>query len=149
MLLEARNLSGNSVENISFQLHRGEILGFAGLVGSGRSETMEAQARANGVSATHPDPAMMPESQYLGVPVDKAPEALLKKAYPATYANEAMAPLLVQHGTADHLVPWAQSEELVRDIRARGFSHKVNYVPLEGADHEDKRFTGKENMESR
>ena len=41
VLLEARNLSGNSVENISFQLHRGEILGFAGLVGSGRSETME------------------------------------------------------------------------------------------------------------
>ena len=112
-----------------------------------RFETMESQARANGVSATHPDPAMMPESQYLGVPLDKAPEALLKKAYPATYASEAMAPLLVQHGTADHLVPWAQSEELVRDICARGFEHKVKYVPLEGADHEDKRFTGKENMD--
>lgn len=41
VILEARNLTGNSVENISFQLHRGEILGFAGLVGSGRSETME------------------------------------------------------------------------------------------------------------
>ena len=41
VVLEARNLTGNSVENISFQLHRGEILGFAGLVGSGRSETME------------------------------------------------------------------------------------------------------------
>lgn len=41
VLLEARNLTGNSVEDISFQLHRGEILGFAGLVGSGRSETME------------------------------------------------------------------------------------------------------------
>ena len=41
VILEARNLTGNSVENISFQLHKGEILGFAGLVGSGRSETME------------------------------------------------------------------------------------------------------------
>ena len=41
VLLEAKNLTGNSVENISFQLHKGEILGFAGLVGSGRSETME------------------------------------------------------------------------------------------------------------
>ena len=41
VILEARNLTGNSVENISFQLHRGEVLGFAGLVGSGRSETME------------------------------------------------------------------------------------------------------------
>ena len=46
VILEARNLTGNSVENISFQLHRGEILGFAGLVGSGRSETMELIAGA-------------------------------------------------------------------------------------------------------
>ena len=41
VILEAQDLTGNSVEHISFQLHRGEILGFAGLVGSGRSETME------------------------------------------------------------------------------------------------------------
>ncbi len=41
VILEAKNLTGNSVEDISFQLHRGEVLGFAGLVGSGRSETME------------------------------------------------------------------------------------------------------------
>ena len=41
VILEAQNLTGNSVENISFRLHRGEVLGFAGLVGSGRSETME------------------------------------------------------------------------------------------------------------
>ncbi|MGM9618229.1 MAG: alpha/beta hydrolase fold domain-containing protein [Oscillospiraceae bacterium] len=112
-----------------------------------RFETMEAQARANGVSETHPDPGMMPESKYLGVPLDKAPAALLASAYPGTYAGEAMAPLLVQHGTADHLVPWAQSEEFVRDLRERGFAHKVEYVPLAGADHEDKRFTDKDNMD--
>lgn len=41
VILETKNLTGNSVENISFKLHKGEILGFAGLVGSGRSETME------------------------------------------------------------------------------------------------------------
>jgi ribose transport system ATP-binding protein len=39
--LRAENLSGNSVENISFKLRRGEILGIAGLVGSGRSETAQ------------------------------------------------------------------------------------------------------------
>ena len=41
VVLETRNLTGNSVENISFQLHRGEILGFAGLVGCGRTETAQ------------------------------------------------------------------------------------------------------------
>lgn len=41
VVLEARDLTGNSVENISFTLHRGEILGFAGLVGCGRTETAQ------------------------------------------------------------------------------------------------------------
>ena len=41
VILEAEGLSGNSVEDISFQLRRGEILGFAGLVGSGRTETAQ------------------------------------------------------------------------------------------------------------
>lgn len=41
VVLEARNLTGNSVESISFTLHRGEILGFAGLVGCGRTETAQ------------------------------------------------------------------------------------------------------------
>ena len=42
-VLEVRNLnSGSMVKDVSFQLHRGEILGFAGLVGAGRTETMRA-----------------------------------------------------------------------------------------------------------
>lgn len=40
VVLDVQNVSGNGVKNISFQLHKGEILGFAGLVGSGRTELM-------------------------------------------------------------------------------------------------------------
>ncbi|WP_261305000.1 sugar ABC transporter ATP-binding protein [Paenibacillus andongensis] len=39
--LRVEHLSGNGVENINFSLHKGEILGFAGLVGAGRSELMQ------------------------------------------------------------------------------------------------------------
>ncbi len=38
VVLEVKNLSGNGDKNISFALHKGEILGVAGLVGSGRTE---------------------------------------------------------------------------------------------------------------
>ena len=41
VVLEAKNLSGNGVKDISFQLRKGEILGFGGLVGAGRTELCE------------------------------------------------------------------------------------------------------------
>jgi len=39
-LFEARNVYGNGAKGISFTLRRGEILGIAGMAGSGRSELM-------------------------------------------------------------------------------------------------------------
>ena len=33
-------LSGREVRDVTFDLHKGEVLGFSGLVGSGRSEAM-------------------------------------------------------------------------------------------------------------
>jgi len=39
-LIKVENLSGDGFENIGFTLKKGEILGFAGLVGAGRSEVM-------------------------------------------------------------------------------------------------------------
>ena len=43
VILEVKNLTRRGkYKDISFQLHRGEILGFAGLVGAGRSEVMRA-----------------------------------------------------------------------------------------------------------
>lgn len=38
VLLEVRNLKGGAVKSVSFQLHRGEILGITGLVGAGKTD---------------------------------------------------------------------------------------------------------------
>jgi ribose transport system ATP-binding protein len=41
IIFEVKNITGNGVKNISFNLRRGEILGIAGMAGSGRSELMD------------------------------------------------------------------------------------------------------------
>ena len=41
VIFEARNVTGNGTKNVSLKLKRGEILGFAGMAGSGRSELMK------------------------------------------------------------------------------------------------------------
>lgn len=41
LLLEVENLSGSGVQNVSFKLHKGEILGVSGLMGAGRTELMK------------------------------------------------------------------------------------------------------------
>ena len=41
IILEVENLNGERFRNISFKLKKGEILGFSGLIGAGRSELMQ------------------------------------------------------------------------------------------------------------
>lgn len=41
VLLDVKNLCGNGLTDITFQIMRGEVLGFAGLIGSGRTELAE------------------------------------------------------------------------------------------------------------
>lgn len=41
IVLEAQGISGDILKNVSFKVARGEILGFSGLIGAGRSELME------------------------------------------------------------------------------------------------------------
>ncbi|MDR0719001.1 MAG: sugar ABC transporter ATP-binding protein [Treponema sp.] len=42
VIFRAENLRGDNVRNVSFEVRAGEIVGFAGLVGAGRTETMRA-----------------------------------------------------------------------------------------------------------
>ena len=62
VLLEVRHLNrGQAIRDVSFQLRRGEILGFAGLVGAGRTEVARAvfgaDQRSSGEILVHGKPA--------------------------------------------------------------------------------------------
>src|SRR5690606_16039854 len=51
VLLKVNNICSDRVKNISFTLHRGEILGFAGLMGAGRTEIAHAIAGMEKITA--------------------------------------------------------------------------------------------------
>ncbi|MCL1835384.1 MAG: sugar ABC transporter ATP-binding protein [Oscillospiraceae bacterium] len=61
VLLEVKNLETDYVHDVSFELRRGEVLGFAGLVGAGRTEVMRAVFGA--------DPIISGEIKLEGKPV--------------------------------------------------------------------------------
>lgn len=52
-LLEVENINTNKLKNISFTLHKGEILGLVGLVGAGRTEIVRAIVGADKAKGHH------------------------------------------------------------------------------------------------
>ncbi len=107
---------------------------------------MDEQARANGVSFADHDEPRSAESSYMGGALPELSDEWLAQADPTTYINEAMAPMLVEHGCMDRLVPFAQSVNFVNAIYQKLGPGRVEFVPLPNADHEDKEYSSPWNM---
>lgn len=85
-VLEVKNLSNEKIHDVSFQLKEGEILGFAGLVGAGRSETVRAifgidkidsgSVLLNGIDVAGKSPAEILKTGIGLVPEDRKAEGL-------------------------------------------------------------------------
>ena len=90
VVLEARNIcAGKRAINCSFSVRKGEILGFYGLVGAGRSELMKAvmgldpldsgEIYLKGELVKRPDPMFMQKRGVALVPESRKTEGLLLK----------------------------------------------------------------------
>ena len=86
--LAVRNLSrGDFLKDISFDLHEGEVLGFAGLLGSGRSELLRCifgldpmdsgEIWVKGERITNPSPLMMKQHHIGMTPEDRKHDGLV------------------------------------------------------------------------
>lgn len=103
--------------------------------------TMDEEARANGISFVEHDQPSSAESSYMGGALPELSDAWISLANPASYINENMAPMLVEHGCMDKLVPFMQSVNFVNAIYRKLGSGRVEFVPLPDADHEDKEYS--------
>jgi len=87
VVMEVEGLSGPGFRDISFTLRRGEILGFAGLVGAGRSEIMQTvfgrlhakggEVRLNGRPFKLSDPRRSVREGLIYLPEERRQEGIL------------------------------------------------------------------------
>jgi acetyl esterase/lipase len=94
--------------------------------------TMEADARAANINWPSHDAADAPEALLIGGSVQENIAAALA-ASPLTYITAHAPPFLIQHGTKDRMVPFAQSQTLANALQKAGCN--VTLKPIEGADH--------------
>ena len=90
VVLEVDNLCGEGFANLSFTLHEGEILGLAGVVGSGRTEMAETiygirkaargKVLIGGQDATHTDPQASLDLGLVYLPEDRQTSGLFVDA---------------------------------------------------------------------
>lgn len=85
-------------------------------------------------------------SRLIGAPVGANP-ALAERASPITYVSAAAPPFFVQHGKADCMVPWRQSDALVRALRAKVTSAAVQVRYFDNAEHGGDEFNSDANLE--
>ncbi len=76
--------------------------------------------------------------QFLGASPAQNP-ATARAASPLTYVGADVAPVLILHGTADELVPFAQSERLHARLDAAGVKNEL--ITIEGAPHDGPKFS--------
>lgn len=100
---------------------------------------MDEQLEVSGFGPGGHSRADSAESRYLGAPITEVP-GQVRLANPATYVDERTAPIFIQHGTGDRIVPYQQSVELARVIEERCGPDRVRIDLLEGAGHEDGAF---------
>jgi acetyl esterase/lipase len=92
--------------------------------------TMPRVALPPAIAAKLPPEMATPPEDHLTRGLEGAARA---DASPVTHVTADAPPFLLVHGTADWLVPYAQSEQLHAALTAAGVSSTL--VPVEGAEH--------------
>ncbi len=89
--------------------------------------------------------AASPESKLMGGQITRLPEKC-RAANPVTYVTADHAPVYVQHGTQDNIVPYLQSVLLVEKLKALKGKNEVVFELIENAGHANPAFFTLDNI---
>lgn len=98
----------------------------------GPAELLTMQSQRIDQNWSSVDDPKSPESRLIGGAVQTNQAAAIA-ASPVNYVHSNAPPFLIQHGTADRLVPHAQSVALTNGLKRAGCD--VTLSTIEGADH--------------
>ncbi len=140
VVLEVNNLESEFVHNVSFKLHKGEILGFSGLVGAGRTETMRAifgadpiiagEIIVDGEKVHFKDPSEAIEACIALAPEDRKEQGLvlprpikdnitipvLKKVKKGLFMNKKQENALADEAIATYSIRTPSSKKIVAEL---------------------------------
>jgi L-arabinose transport system ATP-binding protein len=146
-LMEVRDVASDYVDNVSFTLHKGEVLGFAGLVGAGRTEIMRAIIGADrmlsgevfleGRKIVNKSPGDAMGNGIVLVPEDRKTQGILSNRDVSDNINIA---LMNQHsnalGVLDTTAEATAAEKGIRDFKIKTPSPNKNIVELSGGNQQ-------------
>ncbi|MFP3854150.1 MAG: sugar ABC transporter ATP-binding protein [Anaerolineales bacterium] len=139
VVLSVSNVQSEKIHDISFELHRGEILGLAGLMGAGRTELVEAiyglrparvEIEVDGRRVEHPNPTIMKELGVAFVPEDRRRHGLfgirpLRENVTAAALNELVERVVPGLGFRGERAAAAEITEGMSVVHP-GLEHPIN-----------------------
>ena len=127
--LEVRGLSGNRFQDVSFDIHEGEIVGFAGLVGAGRSEVARAifgadpvvagEIRLDGNPVRFSSPGQAIARGMAMVPEDRKLLSLFMDLPILFNISVAELPRMTRSGVINHRQVRATADRLVEQLQIK------------------------------
>ena len=147
VLLEVKNLSSDYVQPVSFTLRKGEILGFSGLVGAGRTEVMRALVGADsmrggeilleGKKIVNKSPRQAIDNGIVMVPEDRKLQGILANLSVEGNINIS---LMKQNSNALGVVSTRkeaeEAEKGIREFRIKTPSKDKKIVELSGGNQQ-------------
>ncbi len=128
-VLEVKHLVADGVKDVSFALRAGEVLGFAGLVGAGRTETMRAIFGADKITSGEvlvdgkPAKILFPEDAIeLGIalcPEDRKDQGIVARRSVRDNISMAVLRTLVKKGFIDKQSEQALAEWGVKELNIK------------------------------